>query len=102
MPLIPAHRRQRQVNLCEFEASLGYRVSSRTGYKATQRNLVSKIKKKKKKTKTAAHTNAAHLYIVNLFATQRNAIHLYIDKYSIPQHQIDLQLPIAKEEKTSR
>jgi hypothetical protein len=29
MPLIPALRRQRQVDLCEFEASRGYTVSSR-------------------------------------------------------------------------
>jgi hypothetical protein len=26
-PLVPASRRQRQVNLCEFKASLVYRVS---------------------------------------------------------------------------
>jgi hypothetical protein len=44
-PLIPALRRQRQADLCEFEASLVYRVSSRT----TQKNPVSnKIKQKKK------------------------------------------------------
>jgi hypothetical protein len=30
MPSIPACRRQRQVDLCEFEASLLYRMSSRT------------------------------------------------------------------------
>jgi hypothetical protein len=30
MPLILELRRQRQVDLCEFEASLVYRVSSRT------------------------------------------------------------------------
>jgi hypothetical protein len=30
MPLIPALRRQRQADLCEFEASLLYRVSSKT------------------------------------------------------------------------
>ena len=41
MPLIPALRRQRQLDLCEFEASLVYRVSSST-VKATQRNVVSK------------------------------------------------------------
>ena len=32
--------RQRQVNLCEFKASLSYSASSRTGSKVTQRNLV--------------------------------------------------------------
>ena len=32
----PAFRRQRQVDLCEFEASLVYRASSRTA-KATQK-----------------------------------------------------------------
>jgi hypothetical protein len=37
-PLIPAPGRQRQVDLCEFKASLVYRVSPRTG-RATQRNL---------------------------------------------------------------
>ena len=39
MPLIPALRRQkqRQMDLCEFEASLVYRVSSRKA-RATQRN----------------------------------------------------------------
>ncbi|MGE9501762.1 hypothetical protein ACQP3D_25510, partial [Escherichia coli] len=42
MPLIPALGRQRQVNLCEFEASLLSRVSARIGFKATQRNPVLK------------------------------------------------------------
>ena len=42
--LIPALRRQRQVDFCEFEASLGYRVSSRIGSKTTQRNPASNIK----------------------------------------------------------
>jgi hypothetical protein len=36
MPLIPALGRQRQVDLDEFEASLVYRMSSRTA-RATQR-----------------------------------------------------------------
>jgi hypothetical protein len=44
-PLIPALGRQRQVDL-EFEASLVYRVSSRTA-RAIQRNPVSKNQKKK-------------------------------------------------------
>ncbi|EGV97840.1 hypothetical protein I79_014050 [Cricetulus griseus] len=37
-PLIPALRRQRQADLCEFKASLVSRVSARIGSKATQRN----------------------------------------------------------------
>jgi hypothetical protein len=44
MPSIPALGRQRQV-ISEFEASLVYRVSSRTA-RATQRNPVSKNKQK--------------------------------------------------------
>ena len=40
-PLIPVFRRQRQVDLYELEASLVYRVSSRTA-RVTQRNPVSR------------------------------------------------------------
>ena len=43
--IIPALGRQRQVNLCEFEASLVYRASSRAS-RATQRNPVSKQQEK--------------------------------------------------------
>jgi hypothetical protein len=39
MPLIPVLGRQRQADLYEFEASLVYRVSSRTA-RGTQRNHV--------------------------------------------------------------
>ena len=44
--LVPALGRQRQGDLCEFEASLVYRASSRTA-RATQRNPVLKINKTK-------------------------------------------------------
>lgn len=46
MPLVPALRKQRQVDLCEFEASLVYKVSSRTA-KATQRHPVLEKRKEK-------------------------------------------------------
>jgi hypothetical protein len=49
-PLISAFGRQRQVDLCEFEASLVYKGSSRT-VRATQRNPVSKGKQKQKQKK---------------------------------------------------
>jgi hypothetical protein len=39
-PLIPALRRQRQVDLCKFKASMVYRASSRTA-RDTQKNPVS-------------------------------------------------------------
>jgi hypothetical protein len=57
-PLIPALGRQRQVDLLssEFEASLVYKVSSRTA-RAIQRNTVSKKKKKWKKKKKKEHTD---------------------------------------------
>ena len=45
VPLIPVLGRQRQEDICEFEVSLVYRVSSRTA-KATQRNPVSTEKKR--------------------------------------------------------
>ena len=50
MPLFPALRRQRQVDLFEFEASLVYRASSRTA-RTTQRHPVSKNKQKRKRKK---------------------------------------------------
>ena len=50
MPLISAFRRQRQADLCEFEASLVYRASSRTA-RDTQRNPASKKRKRNKERK---------------------------------------------------
>jgi hypothetical protein len=51
MPLIPALRRQRQEDLCEFEVSLVYKsAGSSTARAVAQRNLVWKNQKKKKKT----------------------------------------------------
>ena len=49
--MTPALRRQRQAYLCEFKASLVYRISSRTAW-ATQRNPVSKSKNKQTDRKT--------------------------------------------------
>ncbi|EGW12670.1 hypothetical protein I79_021887 [Cricetulus griseus] len=51
MPLIPALRRQRQADLCEFEASLVYRASARIGSKTSKRNPVSGRKTKENKKK---------------------------------------------------
>jgi hypothetical protein len=48
-PLIPTLGRQRQVDLCELEASLVYRVSSRVA-RATHRNPVLKNKAQNKQT----------------------------------------------------
>jgi hypothetical protein len=45
MPLIPALGRQRQVDHCEFKASLVYRMSSKIA-RVTQRNPVLKNKTK--------------------------------------------------------
>ena len=43
-PFILALRRQRQVEICEFKANLGYKISSRTARTVIQRNLISKNK----------------------------------------------------------
>ena len=48
MPLIPALQRQGQVKVCEFEASLVYIVSSRTG---SQSYIVKPYLKNKQKQK---------------------------------------------------
>ena len=50
MPLILALRWQKQADLCEFKASLIYRVSTKTA-RATRRNPVSKTKTKPNQTK---------------------------------------------------
>lgn len=55
---IPALGRQRPTNLCESEASLVYRVSSRTAT-ATQRNPISKTNKPNPK--PPPHQNAPGL-----------------------------------------
>ena len=49
MPLIPALRRQSQVDLCEFEASLVYRASAMTGSKATEKPSLKEQKQNKTK-----------------------------------------------------
>ena len=51
MPLIPALGRQSQADLCEFEASLVYKVSSRTGSKSYTEKpcLVNNNNKRKKR-----------------------------------------------------
>ena len=54
-PLIPALGKQRQVDLCVFEASLVYRVSSRTA-RAAQRNPVLKTKQNKKQQKVEVYS----------------------------------------------
>ena len=48
-PLIP-ELGSRQVDLCEFKANLGYRVSSWTGFKATEKPCLEKRKTKKEQT----------------------------------------------------
>ena len=45
MPLVPALRRRRQADLCKFEVSLVYKVSSRPGRAVTQKILFQKKKK---------------------------------------------------------
>ena len=50
MSLIPTLRRQRQVDLCEFEVSLVYKASSRTA-RATQRNPARKEERKEERKK---------------------------------------------------
>ena len=51
MSLIPSLKRQRYAYFCEFEASLVYKMSSRTVRTVIQRKFVSKKQKKKKKEK---------------------------------------------------
>ena len=47
MPFVPSLGRQRQADLCEFEASLVYKASSRTGPKAIEKPRLEKNKTSK-------------------------------------------------------
>lgn len=47
MPLTPALRRQRQMDLCELETRLVYKASSKIARVVTQKNYVSKKTKQK-------------------------------------------------------
>ena len=63
--LIPTLRRHRQVDLCEFEASLVYKASSRIGSKATETPCHDKTKTKQKQTKTKQQQNPKKANIIN-------------------------------------
>jgi hypothetical protein len=63
MPLIPALRRLKQVDLCEFKASLVYRVSSMRA-RDTQRNPVFKAQRKKKKTNNFREQQSFQVFII--------------------------------------
>jgi hypothetical protein len=66
MPLNPALSRQRQADLCEFKASLVYRVSSRT-VRTTQRNPVWKNKTRQiPDTKQMSQKTAMLFYLFTL------------------------------------
>jgi hypothetical protein len=60
-PLILALGKQRQVDLCEFKASVIYRVSSRTA-RDKQRNPISKKKKKINKIKWRVSKKGTQLW----------------------------------------
>ena len=51
MPLIPAPRRKRQVDLCEFKTSLVYIVSSETAKDTVFQEIVKEKEKEKRKRK---------------------------------------------------
>ena len=64
MPLILAFWRQRQVYLCEFEASLVYTVGSRIA-RAPQRNRVTEKLTKNKTKKFGLKKKKPHLFCVS-------------------------------------
>ena len=54
-PLIPAFRRQRQADLCKFEANLIYKADVRTGRTVTEKTYL-----EKPHTHTHTHTHTNH------------------------------------------
>ena len=57
MCLIPALGRKRQADLCEFKTSLLYRVSSRTGFEATEKPCLQKPREDKAYSNHIHHTS---------------------------------------------
>ena len=68
MSLIPALGRQRQVDLCELEVSLVYRVSSRTA-RAIQRNPVSTHPRPPKKEIQFLYLNRVITLVIECYLT---------------------------------
>ena len=83
-PLIPAFGRQSQTDLCEFEASLVFRVSSRTT-RATRRNLVSKNKKTKQINKTNQPNKQKE-------TTRASFLHSQIPSIALDQTKTDIYI----------
>ena len=69
-PLIPAFRKWRQVDLCEFKASLVYRVSSRI-IRTTHRNPVSKNQNQPTKQKLFFRNSSCFLVSYTNFQSRR-------------------------------
>jgi hypothetical protein len=86
--------RQRQEDLCEFKASMVYRVSSRTA-RATQKNPVSKKQKQKNKNKKN-QTNKNK----NKNKTSKRNIHF--KRYSIPVLALERNISGLKKKKSLR
>jgi hypothetical protein len=82
MPSIPVLGRQKLVDLCEFEASLVYRVSSRTASAVTQRNPASKKQKLKTKRKIKR--------FVLTMPTSRSPLDIHAEMSSQPLHICNL------------
>ena len=68
--LIPALGRQRLEDLCEFETSLAYRLSSRTGSKDTLRNPVLKTPKNENFVVFPAHLLSPYIHVSTIAETR--------------------------------
>ena len=68
----PSTQEAGQVDLCEFEASLVYRVSSRTDRAVSQRNRETLPRKTKKKSFSSA--NFILLAFLNIFLTNLSVV----------------------------
>ena len=68
-PLIPARRRQRQVELSEFETSLVHRVISRTAGNVSQRNPALKNKNKQTNKRKKIRREKENMGHISIFST---------------------------------
>jgi hypothetical protein len=90
----PSTERQRQADLCEFEVSLVYRMSSRTA-RATQRNPVLKNQKEEEEEEEEEEEGKALENILKIYLYYLYEHITAVFRHTRRGHQIPLQMVVS-------